>query len=100
METYEDVKAKADKEIERLQQCIRDVKKTYKYDFKCPQCNEVKQFRVTIARMGAKGRVYCSDKCRSHAYKNREKAKTDNIIQGLKDRIEELESTRMEADHE
>jgi len=92
MKTYEYVKAKADKEIERLQQCIRDVKKTYKYDFKCPQCNEVKQFRVTIARMGAKGRVYCSDKCRSHAYKDRKKAETDNIIQVLKDRIEELES--------
>jgi len=42
--------------------------------------------------MGAKGRVYCSDKCRSHAYKDRKKAETDNIIQALKDRIEELES--------
>jgi len=71
MKTYEDIRAKAEKEIARLEQCIKDVKKNYTYDFKCPYCNEVSKFRVFTANVGRIGRIYCSTKCRVYAFQEK-----------------------------
>ena len=71
MKKYEDVRAKAEKEIARLEQCIKDVKKNYTYDFKCPYCNEVSKFRVFTANVGRIGRIYCSTKCRVYAFQEK-----------------------------
>ena len=69
MKTYEDVKAKAEKEIARLEQCIKDVKKNYTYDLKCPQCKETKQVSVFLIKVQYK--IYCSDNCRANAWRDK-----------------------------
>ena len=69
MKTYEDVKAIAEKEIARLEQCIKDVKKNYTYDFKCPQCKETKQVSVFLIKVQYK--IYCSVNCRANAWRDK-----------------------------
>ena len=74
MKTYEDVKAKAEKEIARLEQCIKDVKKNYTYDLKCPQCKETKQVSVFLIKVQYK--IYCSDNCRANAWRDKKELGT------------------------
>ncbi len=70
MKSYEEAKKSADQKIERLELCIKNVKKNYTYDFKCPSCHEIKKRTVFTAKIG-KGRKYCSDACRAFAHRKR-----------------------------
>jgi hypothetical protein len=70
MATYNEAKLEADKEIARLEQCLKDVRKDYTYDFTCLQCKETTQVSIFSATQGS-GKIYCGTDCRSKAYRDR-----------------------------
>ena len=95
MKTYEQGKAELDAELKRLNDAIRFARKNITYDFKCPQCNKIKQKVVSTARLGV-GLKYCGQNCRSKAYRERkEQSMRDSYeseIHLLKQKIKELEN--------
>jgi len=91
MKTYEQAKKEYEEEIAKTLAHVKHIKKTKTFDFLCPQCKKVKKILVKRAKLGV-GIKYCHANCRAIAHRDRKKAEIDNIIQGLKDRIEELES--------
>jgi len=71
MTTYDEAKLGADKEIARLQQCLKDVREDYTYDFTCPQCKKTTQVSVFSATQGRLGKIYCNDNCRASSWRDR-----------------------------
>ena len=71
MTTYDEAKLGADKEIARLQQCLKDVREDYTYDFTCPQCKKTTQVSVFSATQGRSGKIYCNDNCRASSWRDR-----------------------------
>jgi len=92
MKTYEQAKKEYEEEIAKTFDHVKHIKKTKTFDFLCPQCKKVKKILVLKMKQGSQGLKYCCTNCRAAAHRDRKKAETDNIIQVLKDRIEELES--------
>jgi len=92
MTTYEDAKKEFEDEIAKTLAHVKHIKETKTFDFLCPQCKKVKKILVLRMKQGRQGLKYCCVNCRAAAHRDRKKAETDNIIQVLKDRIEELES--------
>ena len=95
MKSYEEAKKSADLKIERLELCIRNIKKNYTYDFKCPSCHEIKKRTVFTAKIG-KGRKYCSDACRSFAYRKRHGiGKKHGIVESTPQQLSEKRKNRL-----
>lgn len=94
MKTYKQGKAELDAELKRLDDAIKFAKQNITYDFKCPQCKKTTKKVVMWAKLGGGLRV-CSEKCRTAAYRKRQKQSNKDYrseIQFLKQRIKELEN--------